>query len=512
MWLIFFDESDFALDEMNEDDEEPINVNEEVQLRRQEEETFIGSTNPLRAMSVMDQVHTEKGLLYLQKGTWETALFSADLDNSSDDELSDGDEIDYEATKNPNIDYGEKLNDAVDLRYAAMESIIREKKEEEKSKNVSNQRPARYNKYQKRPQPEVANKPKQSGRFKLEPVLGNHHEGPVVNTKDDPEMQALQEYYKQHPEENKLINRKTIKFITERGFDYEGVDIPFDPEVMEVIKERTDAYENEDDEPDDVEYDTKRGWMNLKAFGRRTKTSDKLFLPEIMPGFQDHLSLEVKKQDIQKILDLPKGVRNHAIVDVRSRERYADFVIPSSINMPLKEIVNGCLFTEEEDFFNLYGVKKFNEDIKLILVSDDSADSELAGWLFNMAGYRYTFNYRGGVANWFGNEFKLIWMKSRTLDMLLDEEGLFRFEKHYLEEDLEQEDFRDQIGDRLTVIDKENVRHELSSDDSEDTDIEDEEGGGDKEEPVKNLQDYARELLNENLPSLKQRENAGLVN
>lgn len=123
--------------------------------------------------------------------------------------------------------------------------------------------------------------------------------------------------------------------------------------------------------------------------------------------FKEFTAPIVTKKDIEDLLNEPLEQDNFLLIDLRSPFKASDYKIPKSINIPLADIGCNCLDISPKDFMQRYKLKKPFYMTNLIFFSDDANDGEVASICFRIRGYKNCFNFRGGVQEWFGTEFKV---------------------------------------------------------------------------------------------------------
>ncbi|ORX90526.1 Rhodanese-like protein [Basidiobolus meristosporus CBS 931.73] len=95
-----------------------------------------------------------------------------------------------------------------------------------------------------------------------------------------------------------------------------------------------------------------------------------------------------------------KKAKGVVLVDVRERSEVQSGKIPTSINLPLKEIPK-ALQLDDSDFVAAYGFPKFSKDNNLVVYCHAGMRSAMAKQIMEQSGYVNVRNYPGSWREYF---------------------------------------------------------------------------------------------------------------
>eukprot|EP00388_Colpodella_angusta_P049316 GDKK01079288.1.p1 GENE.GDKK01079288.1~~GDKK01079288.1.p1 ORF type:complete len:252 (-),score=-6.09 GDKK01079288.1:66-821(-) len=148
-----------------------------------------------------------------------------------------------------------------------------------------------------------------------------------------------------------------------------------------------------------------REWFNwhMKEYQPWHFDRHKFLYEQIQWAHMHHLLChQVYLKDMQQLTTRPEP-RTH-IIDTRMNTTKMHRWIPNSVWIPRDEVEHALQLTSEE-FLNMYGVRKPEQDEDIVLISHNGLASEQAGWEFRKAFYTHVYNYRGGCNEIFAENY-----------------------------------------------------------------------------------------------------------
>eukprot|EP01027_Heterolobosea_sp_BB2_P000704 GEZU01001038.1.p1 GENE.GEZU01001038.1~~GEZU01001038.1.p1 ORF type:complete len:312 (-),score=108.44 GEZU01001038.1:248-1183(-) len=182
------------------------------------------------------------------------------------------------------------------------------------------------------------------------------------------------------------------------------------PQIAYIVRRN---YARDDDDDDDMGEDeehvmSKREEKRMKKLGSKgkplpVKMNWSKYAWNYMQGFNQHLAPVVKKEELEKLLAEPmEGFKTFTLIDLRSKYKATEWVIPGAVNIPMRDIIeDDVLSLSRDEFKERYGFDKPEKHTDIICYSDIPEEGDMGGFAFNTAGYPFTYNYRGGVMEWF---------------------------------------------------------------------------------------------------------------
>ncbi|KAK9761099.1 hypothetical protein K7432_014248 [Basidiobolus ranarum] len=116
--------------------------------------------------------------------------------------------------------------------------------------------------------------------------------------------------------------------------------------------------------------------------------------PQFAPSYSTWVDTgDVTYEELTKLIK-DKSSKDVVLVDVRERSEVQTGKIPTSINLPLKELPK-ALQLDENDFVAAYGFPKISKDNNIVVYCHAGVRSAMAKQIIEQLGYTHVRNYPG---------------------------------------------------------------------------------------------------------------------